>query len=324
MSVPTNEKAGEGQSPPLNLREVLQGLVSYIRGMEKRLQQVESDCRQLHAENRALRDLLDRQTQAHPTASVNGAPETEAAREAEARFIPEGYRDDAFVTEVTMPDDVAVLAESFFYRCTSLRKVHLSAALQSVGNYAFYHCLRLEEIDLPRELEMIGDNAFCGCEKLKSIRIPGGVKSIGIAAFRVCGMLKSLALNANGCLREIGTHAFQDCRSLESVTLPKNLKALRTSVFYGCGALAGLDVPFEVECVEQSAFEGCASIREVHFHNPDTVLQPGATKGLQQARLLLAGMPLRWREITEPVPVSALAADPALQARSSVQTLLKE
>jgi hypothetical protein len=218
-----------------------------------------------------------------------------------------GFRNNVIVTSVTLPEGVQALPESFFYGCRNLRSVSLPQSMSVIGAHAFFGCTSLQSVALPRELESIGEYAFSGCDALEHIRIPGGVKTIGTAAFRNCSNLMQVETAPDGCLRTIGSHAFQNCIALKSFSLPSGITVLPTSLFYGCLSLVDMDVPQGVIKMDSTVFSGCEQLFKVSFHNPELLLMPGATEGLEKATLTLSGKVFPWHTVEVPMKLKDLA-----------------
>lgn len=81
-----------------------------------------------------------------------------------------------------IPDEVSVLRDLSFYRC-SLKKVVFNDNLLVIKRSAFSESKLLEELNLPPFLQEIGDHAFAGVENVKKIVIPATVGYIGNEAF---------------------------------------------------------------------------------------------------------------------------------------------
>lgn len=117
--------------------------------------------------------------------------------------------------DITIPDDVKVIAyqafsnckgiksvcfgknvkmiqQGAFECCENLKKVVLPEGLESIDDYAFYKCKNLACIFIPDSVTLIGDYAFFKCNKLETVSIPRGVR-LGEKAFdfkRCCKGLK--------------------------------------------------------------------------------------------------------------------------------------
>ncbi|MBQ8522901.1 MAG: leucine-rich repeat domain-containing protein [Clostridia bacterium] len=98
-----------------------------------------------------------------------------------------------------IPNDIEIIGNNAFYRCTSLTSVDLSKCtnLTTIGTSAFSACTSLTSITLPSSLTTIGAYAFANCRSLTSITLPSSVTKIGQYAFQNSG-LTSLTIQGGG------------------------------------------------------------------------------------------------------------------------------
>jgi hypothetical protein len=90
--------------------------------------------------------------------------------------------------------------------------MHVSTALQYIGERAFGDCQALISFDMPAGVTTIGIGAFINDQQLKSIVIPEGITNIYADTFRQCYALESVTLPDS--LQVIGSCAFMYCMSL--------------------------------------------------------------------------------------------------------------
>ena len=164
-----------------------------------------------------------------------------------------------------------------FKDCTSLKKITLPPAIQSIANSVFQNCSSLESIAIPECVRLIGDFAFKGCTSLKSLHIPDGATTIGESAFENCTSLASIYLpdsletfsESSGYLA--GT--FANCASLESIVLPGGIDDIYTNTFYNCTALKTVIIkeypdkydPETVMDIAYNAFKECKALEKVYL-----------------------------------------------------------
>ena len=146
----------------------------------------------------------------------------------------------------------------------------------------------VESFEIDESTKIIFDGAFMGCTKLKEIEIPDTVKSIGSSTFASmllfnseydfeylnCESLVSVTLPAN--LGKIPGTMFESCSNLTEIKyfdvkkqemvvgLPKGLKEIGDGAFAGSG-IESIVIPSGVTTIDNSAFEGCAALKEVTF-----------------------------------------------------------
>lgn len=191
--------------------------------------------------------------------------------------------DKASVTKVHFTDNVKVIPNSLFYRCSDLKgDLVIPDSVVRIGNSAFGHSGINGTLTLSKNLKEIGDGAFVECCNLKGdLIIPDNVEKIGNGAFELCesfdGQLK-LSKNLaelghcafNHChklkgdlvipdnVKEIGFSTFEECSLFSSLTLSKNLKEIGYCAFKECRGLKGdLIIPDNVEKIGTHAFAGC-------------------------------------------------------------------
>ncbi len=76
-----------------------------------------------------------------------------------------------------------VIEKYAFAECRKLVRMHMSEAIESIGDYAFYNCHALEEVDLYANLSTMGYGAFKNYSELKQLRLyTDGVKPLEIGA----------------------------------------------------------------------------------------------------------------------------------------------
>ena len=103
---------------------------------------------------------------------------------------------------------------------------------------------------------MIGEYAFYECP-LKSINIPASVKAINKAAFKNCSSLVTITFSKGSMLTKI-------CGG-------KGFLSHGEKYYYGafanCTALTSIEIPANVEIIEEAAFKNCTALTTVTFEN---------------------------------------------------------
>lgn len=79
----------------------------------------------------------------------------------------EAFADNTGITQVTMPDSVTTIGKSAFSGCASLETVVASANLSEINAYAFEKCAKLAQIDLPESVSFVDETAFADCLLIK-------------------------------------------------------------------------------------------------------------------------------------------------------------
>ncbi len=80
--------------------------------------------------------------------------------------------------EITLPDDMSYIPQSFFFNCISLTELTVPASVQIIEYEAFAGCINLEKLVLPEGLLEIDYEAFAGCDALTEIIIPRSVNRL--------------------------------------------------------------------------------------------------------------------------------------------------
>lgn len=91
------------------------------------------------------------------------------------------------ITNLHLPK-AAVLGESCFEECTSLKSITLSEDIAVLPNFAFYNCKSLGAdggFSIPAKVTKIGEKCFYGCLNFTYIVVPSLVKEIGSYALGI-------------------------------------------------------------------------------------------------------------------------------------------
>lgn len=95
--------------------------------------------------------------------------------------------------------------------------------------------------------------AFTNDTSIKGVVIPETVHTLGVDAFAGCTSLETVAIKGNG-LTVIGGRCFIICENLKNINLPDSLQCIEDLAFSGCTSLTEIDIPENVEYMEQSVF----------------------------------------------------------------------
>ena len=179
-----------------------------------------------------------------------------------------------------------------FTRCEEIERVVIFGNnLKTVGTLAFALCTKLQSIELPEGVTTLS-GAFVWCTALKSITLPASLVNIGSSTFRYCSSLESITVAEGnptykadgGCLirREtntlitgtvnavipqyvtsIGSYSF--CRvDIESVNIPANVEKIENYAFYGCKNLKEVTIENgSLAVIGNDAFMGCKNLERI-------------------------------------------------------------
>ena len=150
--------------------------------------------------------------------------------------------------------------------------------LTELPTKAFYKMKTIENLILPHTLTIINDSEFYQ-NSLKSRIISSNVETIGEYAFYECP-LKSINIPAS--VKAINKAAFMNCSSLATITFSKGSMLTKIcggkgflshgeKYYYGafanCTALTSIEIPANVEIIEEAAFKNCTALTTGTFEN---------------------------------------------------------
>lgn len=87
------------------------------------------------------------------------------------------------IKRIIINNGVTDVPSGVFSHLTTLKEVHLSDSVKTIGAFSFMGCYNLESVRMSSILETIGNYAFDGCKNLANISLPISLKSIGNYAF---------------------------------------------------------------------------------------------------------------------------------------------
>ena len=140
-----------------------------------------------------------------------GAIELPKLEGKEYEIFENAFRENANVTNVTIPDCVTKIGRSVFMNCTSLESVIIGNSVKEIGTAAFYNCEALESVIIGNSVNAIYGSVFQNCESLTKINIPDSVTTMG-------------------------GYVFSNCRSLRKIVIPDSVKVLLGAAFENCGS----------------------------------------------------------------------------------------
>ena len=149
------------------------------------------------------------------------------------------FLNNIYIEKLVIPETVTTLGYRMCYGCTNLKEVNLTDNISVIPDYAFEKCTLLEKINIPQSLVQIRNDAFAE-SGIKEFIAPDSFKEIWGYAFKDCKNLEKVDLNKT---TSIGDMSFENCTKLSSIVLPNTLVELGTYVFSGCTLLNNIKMP---------------------------------------------------------------------------------
>lgn len=132
------------------------------------------------------------------------------------------------LTDITLPEGIAITEGSTFSECTSLESIELPASITTIPSHMFAGCSALERVTAKGTITAIGNGAFKSDTALTEIPDLSQVTSIGDRAFYGCSALKTVDLHSVTTM-EYG--AFQGCDALSGEIDLSNLEVIPGHAF---------------------------------------------------------------------------------------------
>lgn len=219
------------------------------------------------------------------------------------------------LTLMSMPDSVEYICRSAFYKC-SVSRVHLSAGLKVIDDYAFYGCngTNFDREDfaliIPEGTTYIGRSAFYECQYILGLSVPGTVEYIGPYAFYGCDSIGATVdvqvqkptgekdedgkdkyevivntvtgyITFGDGLKYIEERAFQNCLSIVSVNIPDSVVYVGPRAFYKCTALESVTLGSGMTFISDYTFYKCTALKEVRTSNNLEIVGNYAFRGCE-------------------------------------------
>lgn len=106
-----------------------------------------------------------------------------------------------FIETLSMPDTIRQIGDYFFKSCPNLRRIHMPAELERLGNEAFRGASRLESMTIGDKCRVIGDYFCADAVSLRDVTLGTAIEYIGeytfyntpcLTVFRCDAMIKEL------------------------------------------------------------------------------------------------------------------------------------
>ena len=132
------------------------------------------------------------------------------------------------LTDITLPEGIAITEGSTFSECTSLKSIELPASITTIPSYMFAGCSALERVTAKGTITTIGNSAFKSDTALTEIPDLSQVTSIGDRAFYGCSALETVNLHS---VTTMEYAAFQGCDALSGEIDLSNLEVIPGHAF---------------------------------------------------------------------------------------------
>lgn len=203
------------------------------------------------------------------------------------------------LVHVVLPTDLKGIGHEAFGYCSGLENIDIPKSVEEIRQRSFQFCKKLKKIDLPDGVKIIREQLFQGCEQLKEVRMPSQVLEVRGHAFYWCGTLSNVqlpesvnkieryAFSRSGLqkihipdeLEVLEERIFFRCEHLQEVTGGKNIRKIGVMAFSECPKLSAFACSPKLELIEESAFEGCKSLKEMEFNGSDPDIKCDVWKG---------------------------------------------
>lgn len=177
------------------------------------------------------------------------------------KAVNESLWDLRKLLDVRLPEGLHEIGGAWFAG-SRIRRVHVPASVQKIGEKAFYHCPSLRGVVIAdtSRLEKVGDEAFDQSENLAIVYVPHGLEcdmkehsGCGFVIVRLPDPSKSIWGQTLGRLRK-----------QRVLRLPNELEAIGRGWFANTN-VETVVVPEGVREIQAYAFAGCEKLREVRF-----------------------------------------------------------
>jgi len=162
---------------------------------------------------------------------------------------------------------------------------------QVLGNFRVSGTILLQylgaesRVVIPEGITSIAEEAFAGIETIDKVLLPESLREIGAEAFRGCLLMQTVTLPEGLC--RIGAGAFEDCVKLLRVEIPAQVEVLENRIFRHCRALQEVRLPEGLYRVGESAFYGCSGLKKIQLPKSLTFIGKMAfyKSGLREVRI---------------------------------------
>ncbi len=205
-------------------------------------------------------------------------------------------------------NNLKVIGDDAFYRCSELEDVTFPDGLTQIGAYAFAYS-SIKNLTIPSSVtSMVNTDtssssptrgyAFAYCDQLETVTFQGGchIDFIENGTFESCHALRSVDFGTGSTVTKLGLYAFENCRSLTTIKIPASVtfigynhttSGLHGSTFNKCSSLASVEFE-EGSKLETITNECFAATGLTSFTFPKITQQKG-DDGAEEVKSLTLG-----------------------------------
>ncbi len=175
-------------------------------------------------------------------------------------YLPDEFFKGCKSLNIELSPNITTLGKSVFENCS--RQSKFPSHVTSFDDTCFKNCKNLINVVLNENLTSLSNGAFEGCYYLKNIVHPSKHSlSIGKKCFRNCCSLESIPHFVNN----YNEQAFENCTGLKEITITDS--KIPFACFRGCTNIEKISNQEKIHNIENFAFSGCESLREINLIN---------------------------------------------------------
>ena len=238
----------------------------------------------------------------HCTALTSVVMDSNPSNNSECEIRARAFAGCTSLKEVVFADNVTVISNFAFQRCTSLKSITLPKGLKELcsafyqctslttvimeensnPNYscklsagvgaAFSDCTSLKNVQLSRNVTEIRFGCFYGCTSLQTIELPEKLTYLGGNAFVQVPITEvTIPASLVTCEKSVNdtdgsvNSPFRSCDSLTSATIAQGTTAIPANLFYNANSLQYVNIPNTVTSIGENAFFGCMSLEAIYI-----------------------------------------------------------
>ena len=218
------------------------------------------------------------------------------------------------LTELNIPNGVALLGNDILHGCTNLKKITIPSSItgytENLFNdcdaldtvvfaapvlrpHTFDSCPNLHVLTLEYWVDSIADYAFSGLRNVSSITLPNTIHAISGGAFLGSTGINDISIEGlgtgfmmwDGVLFKGHLHELvyaPEAHTPSRFALDNKTKHIGPYAFYNNSRLDTVMLHYHLETIADSAFAGCTNIRKLYIPNMQTTVGEHAFDGVQE------------------------------------------